>query len=425
MLNYYTNKVALVAAFVLSAGAVHAQGSPASATNSQPAAAVPLPVPDTIKFDWRTLPVLDPLTGKFNAAIIFVSNSNGAPIADRALRIVIGRSSDLLTDPLIENANLKTDANGLATFQNATVKGEARPVFLAVRTLEGAHVSVPIPFAFGPVVADEVVLVQVPAASVENGALLGTPSVIVKSHGVPLKDAIVVANRIAGNASLSKAEAKTDENGIASFSDLRATGKCPAQNCGSVDIQFISGKVSTAVTRVLLQTPTVAKLSLLPGAPTETASGGLVPVFTVHATSAENLPVAAFPVTVRTAGGLPLAQVLTEANGDALFDSVRVYGAIGGANLIIAAGSERVLMPLAVRTGLANRIEIIGQPPIRVAYDSLLAPSTRLRVTDVSGNPVAGALVRASVCVHKLIRIRDARAALAEEINTRPNVRAD
>ncbi len=361
----------------------------------------------TLVFDWSVLPSFkDPAEGRLNQATITVRYRTGAAAASLPLRLVIGPSAGSYGDGRIENAVVHTDSAGRATFIATRITGEPRVVYLAVQSVADGQTSSATVLLLGGSDVASVVLEQRPNASANNGGLVGEPRVRVLSRdGSGVADVAVVAVRSGGAASLSGEIARTDDEGVATFPKLRATADCHLAGCGSVSLQFRAGNAGSQSVSIALAIPPVSELVFVSNRPADVISGEPIPPVTIVALSADKVAVPGAPILVRSDDGQSLGTGTTDAAGASTFASLRLSTQAGANRLNFLSGSAASSMPVTVRPGRAGRIEILGQPPTRIAFDSVLSSLPMVKVTDGAGNPVAGVPIHVSLCARTLPRL--------------------
>lgn len=89
---------------------------------------------------------------------------------------------------------------------------------------------------------------------------------------------------------------------------------------------------------------------------------------------------------------------LALARGKPTVKMLTYVGPAGTQALTVTVGSASYSISLTVKSGVAYRLLVVGEPHARFIPDSLLSPSPRVQVVDAGMNPVQGAAVEVRLC---------------------------
>jgi hypothetical protein len=133
----------------------------------------------------------------------------------------------------------------------------------------------------------------------------------------------------------------------------------------------------------------------------QTARAGveLSPAPTVHLMrDGQNLANATVQAHIGPTGEVTAGDTaVTDANGYATLGDLVLSGPAGALKLVIQTQGAAIELPITLTAGRAARVDIMRQPSLRAASDTMFTVQPMVRVTDRWGNMVSGAPVSASV----------------------------
>ncbi|MBX7120189.1 MAG: Ig-like domain-containing protein, partial [Gemmatimonadaceae bacterium] len=291
---------------------------------------------------------------------------------------------------------------GIATFASVRVERAAAGLQLRA-TAAGVGTATSDAFTVSAGGAAATRLVVPPSANAQSGVALATPPVVALDDAVgnPARVAGVTISAVVASgaaATLTNASATTDANGEATFTGLTITG-----TAGPVRLRFeASGITPVLADPITLAAGGAARLAFRGAPPTTAASGATLGTPTiVRVEDAAGNPVALTGVAVTAAiasGGGTLGGttvVSTDVAGEAAFTDLSITGLVGARTLAFSAPGLTGITsnPVTVSAGAAVTLtRVDGDGQSAVAGTAVAVPPA-VRVTDASGNPVAGTLV--------------------------------
>jgi hypothetical protein len=327
------------------------------------------------------------------------------PVPGVQLRVVIGDRADVLgTEEALAGAVVTTGSDGTASLDSVRIAGGPRQVYLTVQA-DGGATSRVVSVTNPPATADSIQVVQKPNDDWENGVPLSPPPrVEVRSGGLPVGGVKVTFALESGGAQVTGNEAVSDSLGVAVFPDLRLTAPCLNGGCRD---QILVGRAGTARSStsytVKLRVQSARKLDLQSELPRDLMAGQLLrPAVRLLVSSANGTPIPGAVVVARDPFGKLLGTAAADANGQAMFSTLKLSGQAGPTEVSFTAGAADYVAKLTLLPGRPRSITVVSQPPGRVAFDSTWAARPVVEVRDADGNPVPGVGVRAFLCVRKL-----------------------
>lgn len=299
------------------------------------------------------------------------------------------------------NATATTDATGRATFTGLAIVGPAGNYTL---TFSAASLtSTPTgTITMGAGVATKLSLRTPPSPTVVNGeSFVAPPRVLVRDaadnnvlqSGVP----VTVSIATGGGTLLGTTTVLTNTTGDATFSDLGLLG-----TVGARTLAFSAPGLTGVTTDVVTLTPGAATtLALDAGNGQSAAAATAVAIApSVVARDVSGNTVAGVTVTfaVTSGGGSisPTTPVTTGANGIAALTSWTLGGS-AGTNTLSASATDLAGSPVAftatATAGAASQMTILGGNNLTGPVGTTLATPHEVRITDATGNPVAGVTV--------------------------------
>ncbi|MGH7702476.1 MAG: beta strand repeat-containing protein, partial [Gemmatimonadales bacterium] len=295
-----------------------------------------------------------------------------------------------------------TDPNGTATYVGLAIVGAAGSYtldFSAPGTTLTGVTSGPISLTAGT--GSRLAIVTQPSASARSGVAFSVqPSVqlqdnvgnLVKRAGDTVK---VAVGSGPGGGTLSNAMAITDTSGLATFAGLTLSG-----TAANYTLSFgATGFSSVASNAIALSPGLAAKLALVTQ-PSAVARSGLVlpqqPVVQVQDGAGNPVDTVGVSITSAIAtgsGGLTGTNPITSTSGGvAAFADLVITGAVGGHTLSFTApGTTGVTSaPLMLEAGLAAQLAIQAGDNQSATAGTAVSVLPSAKVTDGSGNPVAG-----------------------------------
>ncbi len=303
----------------------------------------------------------------------------------------------------LTNASQSTGVNGRATFAGLTLTGTATGY--SIRFCDGpcAGTSIivgsTVPTSLMVGTAAAITVTTQPATAATNGTALATqPAVnVTDAGGNPVASATVNVTTSAG-VIVTGGTAITDAAGDATFSSVTLTG-----TASSYTLQFGTGAASTAASApTILSAGAPTGITINTAPPTSAKSGivfGSVPAVTV--TDANGNPVGNYTVTTTVSPGATVnaSSATTNASGVATFTGMGLVGSVNTYTLTFHAGSATASpAAISLTSGSAAHIAITGGTIAASASNGTpLSVQPQVTVTDGSSNPVANAIVTASL----------------------------
>ncbi len=294
-----------------------------------------------------------------------------------------------------------TDASGLATFTNLSITGTAGDRTL----LFSASGYLPVSSGTITVTAGlptSVTINQQPSAAAQSGIAFTTqPIILVRDiSSNPVSGVTVTAALASGASALGGTlGVVTDASGLATYTDLVITGPV-----GSRTISFtVPGPVTatSGTISVGAGTPTGLTITTQPSSPV--ANDVVFPQQpVVHLQDGAGNPVSGVLVTasIATGGGTlgGTTTATTDGLGNAAFSGLKITGTVGDRTLDFSGATlSNPSNTVSVTVGAATSLAITQQPGSPAVNDLPLSPQPSVQLTDVSGNPLVGVVVTASI----------------------------
>jgi hypothetical protein len=299
-----------------------------------------------------------------------------------------------------------TDADGVATFTNLSISGTAGARTLSF-TVNGLPAVTSSEIAVAAGAASKLTITTQPSASAQNTVVFPQQPVVQLRDGsgnaVAQANVTVTASIASGTTgSLSNATAKTDANGVATFSGLSLTGQTGART-----FTFsATGVTSVTSSSVNITAGPAAKLAMSTQ-PSSTAMSGTAfatqPKVQLRDVSNNTVSQSGVAVTVGinsgtgTLGGT--RTVTTNSSGIASFSGLSITGS-GTHVLVFTSPNLTQMTSSAVSvTGSATQLSITTQPSGTATSGSPLSRQPVVQLRDGSGATVAtsGVTVTAAI----------------------------
>lgn len=292
-------------------------------------------------------------------------------------------------------------SDGRATFTALAINGVAGSYTLTF----GAAALVSSPTAAITISAGnpaQLTFMTAPPATAVNGEVFGTAPVVRlrDASGNPVARAgVALAVSIAsgGGTLLGTTSVLTNSAGEATFSDLGITGPV-----GDRTLRFSGTGLTDLVSgSITLTAGAATTLELQAGDGQVAAAATAVPVPpAVIAKDADGNPVAGVSVSfaVATGGGSvdPVTEVITGTDGIAAL-TAWTLGPLAGPNTLEASAAGLVGSPITFTAsgtaGAASQLAITGGDDLTGPVATTLGTAHEVRVTDATGNPVAGVTI--------------------------------
>lgn len=337
---------------------------------------------------------------------LMVRDSQGNAMPDVRVRLL------LIDPPSQTNAPERTtmlgsgtsDAQGRAVFGRVGLPFSLKSSFRLTATLDNGARALPVDVRVIASAPDQLIEIRPPPASPPNGsAMVPAPQFRVMSKGNPVPGLLVTMSLTRGDGAIGGDQVLTNEQGYATFPELRITTRCAAETCTE---QIIVARAHDLHSREYSVKPyprSPAKLVLEGDHQRDAVLGQLMfPLVRVRALSATDTPVGGATILAHFASGHSVSSDATDENGYATFKNLVPTGRSGLSLIVFSAGSATQVMTLNLAAGEPNSLSVLVQPPPRISYDSLWSPAPSVRVHDAFGNPVPNAEVRLTLCVREL-----------------------
>jgi acetyl esterase/lipase len=241
-----------------------------------------------------------------------------------------------------------------------------------------------------------------PAGSAVSGTALSRQPVIqvldADGNEVHESGIVVTATLAVGTGALTNSTVVTDANGRATFVGLAISGAA-----GTYALRFQSAGLSDVTSESIVLSEAAADIVIMTQ-PSATAQNGVPltaqPVVEVRDGGgnvvAGQLVIAAIASGDGILGGT--TTVMTDSEGVAEFADLRITGTIGARTLRFAAGSVSVTSStISLEAGPPAALAITTQPSSTARSGEAFAQQPAVRVSDISGNPVSGHGVTATI----------------------------
>ncbi|MGH7582966.1 MAG: beta strand repeat-containing protein [Gemmatimonadales bacterium] len=301
-----------------------------------------------------------------------------------------------------------TNANGLATFFNLSIAGNAGArtlnflaAGLAGATSDAIVISVGTAAALG--------IATNPSATAASGALLGQQPVIqlLDVNGDPVNQAgiAVTVSMASGSGTIGgTTTVMTDATGRAAFTDLTITGVI-----GPRSLNFMApGSLGVTSGTIILAAGAPSQLTITSQPALNAASGAAFtpqPSVQLRDSAGNAVSQLGWTVTasIATGGGtlVGATSAVTNGNGLATFAGLSLVGTAGDRTLNFTATTLAGVTSntVTITAGAAAQLVITTQPPALAASGVNLAPQPVLQLRDAAGNAVGqvGVVVTASI----------------------------
>jgi hypothetical protein len=336
-----------------------------------------------------------------NPLVVRVTDANGNPVSN------VGVSWTAEVGGTVSANNTATDENGLAQV-NRTL-GLLPVTYTTIAAVDGLDGS-PIAFTSTATVGapSQLVIVAQPGSPVASGA------VISPAAGVQVQDAQgnpVLQGGITVQANISSStpgatlgvndQRQTNTNGRANFANLTISG--PPGNYRLTFTASVGGNALTAAESDPIEVTTgAASRIVILTQPSATAVNGAnfaqQPVVQIQDADGNPVETAGLAITAAIQDGQPAlgpsatVNANTDGDGIATFTNLRITGVVGSRTLLFSrSGLVSVeSSPIAITAGPPTVLEIQTGNGQSAAAGTAVATDPAVRVTDQSGNPIAG-----------------------------------
>lgn len=321
-------------------------------------------------------------------------------VAPHELPVSASGATASMPQGTVENESATIDESGYATFSNPTIVAEAGVWSLTFSSNDNAdlHASHVIEVVAGA--AEELRFVQNPAGARSGVAIAVQPSVMlvdVSGNVITDEGTVITASAPEPNT-LTNATATTGRDGVATFTDLKVSGKA-----GKITISFNSALMPTLQKEISLAAGPIERLNVLVHEVSAVAGVAFISSSHIGAADSQGNAVTE-PITVlgKCTGSDTWTGVQTNADGVATFSrqvvtragtAVCEYRYESGSRALSASASVTVV------AATAATVEFVAQPPTTASMGRALSTTPSVRLVDQFGNRVerAGVTVTASV----------------------------
>jgi len=300
----------------------------------------------------------------------------------------------------VKNESATIDESGYATFDNPTIVAEAGVWNLSFSSQDNVELNASHVIEVVAGAAKGLQLVRNPAGARSGVAIAVQPSLTLVdvSGNVISEEGIVITAGAPDGYPLTNATATTGTDGVATFTDLKVSGKA-----GNVTLSFNSPLIPTIQKEISLAAGPIEKLNVLAHATSAVAGVAFDSHSSIGVADAEGNAVTE-PVTVlgKCAGSDTWTGVQTNADGAAVFSGqVVTRAATVECEYRYTTGSKELSTKarVAVVAASATTVEFVTQPPTTASMGAALSPAPAVRLVDSYGNRVEKAGVTVSALV--------------------------
>jgi hypothetical protein len=298
----------------------------------------------------------------------------------------------------VKNESATIDESGYATFDNPTIVAEAGVWNLSFSSPDNVELNASHGIEVVAGAARELRLVRNPAGARSGVAFAVQPSLTLVdvSGNVISEEGIVFTAGAPDGYTLANATATTGSDGVATFTDLKVSGKA-----GNVTMSFNSPLMPAIQKEISLAAGPIEKLNVLAHATSAVAGVAFTSDSSIGVADAQGNAITE-PVTVlgKCAGSDTWTGVQTNTDGVAIFSGqVVTRAATVECEYRYTTGSKELSTKarVAVVAASATTVEFVTQPPTTASMGGALSPAPAVRLVDSYGNRVekAGVTVTA------------------------------
>ncbi|HEX9767338.1 MAG TPA: hypothetical protein VGA36_11295, partial [Nitriliruptorales bacterium] len=297
------------------------------------------------------------------------------------------------------STTVATNAAGRATFTDLAITGDPGARTLQFQAGSASATSGSVDVTVGAP-ATVTILTQ-PSSTAQNGVELAQQPVVEveDASGTATVGTVVTVSIATGGGTLGgTASATVAADGTATFTDLSISG-----TVGDRTLEFTAGTASATSGTISLEAGALARL-VITLQPSSSASNAepFAQQPRVRAEDASDNPISGLNITaaIQSGGGtLGGTKVLsTDGSGVAAFTNLAITGPVGTRTLRFSSAAFNVVStPINVGPGAPASVSIVTQPPDNAPSGTTFMQSPAVSVEDVSGNPVPGQDVVASI----------------------------
>lgn len=298
----------------------------------------------------------------------------------------------------VKNESATIDESGYATFDNPTVVAEAGVWNLTFSSPDNVELNASHVIEVVAGAARELRLARNPAGARSGVAFAVQPSLTLVdvSGNVISEEGIVITAGAPDDYTLANATATTGSDGVATFTDLKVSGKA-----GNVTMSFNSPLMPAIQKEISLAAGPIEKLNVLAHATSAVAGVAFTSDSSIGVADAQGNAITE-PVTVlgKCAGSDTWTGVQTNADGVAVFSrQVVTRAATVECEYRYTTGSKELSTKarVAVVAASATTVEFVTQPPTTASMGAALSPAPAVRLVDSYGNRVERAGVAVTV----------------------------
>ena len=332
------------------------------------------------------------------APAVRLADVSGNPVSTAGVQVTATLATGTGT---LAGATATTGATGTATFSTLTISGPAGSYSLAFAApgLTGVTTAA---ITLGGASPTQLTFTVAPPGSAGNGQLLNPQPVLQlrDAGGVAVPQAGVQVTATASGLSTTGGTVSTNASGVATFSNLALSGLA-----GSHNLVFTAAGVPNSISSSITLTAGPATQLAFTTAPPATTPTGQQFAASLQVRDASGNAVAQSGLTVTAAIASGPAGVLsgtlstvTNGSGVASFSDLVLTGSLGDYSLAFtSSGLSSATATVKLVAGAPAGIILTTQPSASATNDDAFGVQPVVTVADAGGNPVAGALVTASI----------------------------